>query len=374
MSLHLLLAPGFHCLFSLGMSTSLISCRSQVDPAKRKAAMLALSAHPYAADDLVNSPAWPTFCQSLTALLADLDVEVSNAAVDLADKVFREVRHSKPQELADLCLSLAAHVASGHAGGSLAACSRNDPPSTQQYRERVSGDSTVKPVQPEIALCEDSFSHPTRDDSVGVGWPASQAGSPRQPGICTAEADGQDRGERAAARAAAIKLLLRCLRALPRVWATFRDTQLQQLWDALCPLLKLELCSPASSLAEQQEHGDNATFQPRMPLADARGSSPAHSSDGLFTGSGANTKLHSPCAGIAQHQILGVNGAVAVPHPDGQLCGLLVELCSAEGWSGEWWKAWTAPARPARVCSRPFQLFCSFPLQQHVVYFFPLCN
>ncbi|BDA45655.1 hypothetical protein COCOBI_07-4420 [Coccomyxa sp. Obi] len=321
-----------------------------VDPAKRKAAMHALSVHPYAADDLVNSPAWPTFCHSLTALLAESDVEVSTAAVTLAGKIFREVRHSKPHELADLCLSLAAHVASGHGGGSLAACSRKHPPSTQQDSIAASGESSVQPVQPEVASCEASDSHSTRDGLVSMGWPASQAGGPTQAGMFTAEADGQNRSERAAVRAAAVTLLLRCLQALPRMWATFRDPQLQQLWDVLCPLLKLEVCNPASGSAQQLSCGEDAIVQQRMHLAAASASCPADCSDGASIGDGGHTEMHGPGAGVAvaQQQMLGVTGTVAVPHPDGQMCGPLVEMCSAEGWSGDWWKAWTAPARPAR--------------------------
>ncbi|CAL8470761.1 g10303 [Coccomyxa elongata] len=313
-----------------------------VDPTKRKMAMHALSVHPYAADDLVNSPAWPTFCHSLTALLAESDVEVSTAAVDLADKVFREVRRSKPHELADLCLSLAAHVASGQVGGSLAACSSIHPASAQQCRDKASGDSSVQPVLPEVASCGASDSHTTRDGIVGREWPPSQTRGPKQAGMSAAKEDGQNRGERAAVRAAAVNLLLRCMQALPRMWATFRDPQLVQLWDALCPLLKLELCSPASSFVQQLSNGENAIAQHRMHLAAA---SPADCSGGPPI----SNEYHGPCAGVAvAQQRLAVTGAVAVPHPDWQLCGPLVEMCSAVGWSGDWWKAWTAPARPAR--------------------------
>lgn len=357
----------FHCFFSAGMRVYLMCYQLQNDPAKRKTAMHSLSVHPYAADDLVNSPAWPTFCHSLTALLGESDVEVSTAAVDLAEKIFREVRRNKPHELADLCLSLAAHVASGQVGGSLAACSVNHPPSAQQYRDKASGDPSVQPVLPKVASCGISDSHTTRDGFVGRGWPPSRTGGPRQAGTLAAEEEGQNIRERAAVRAAAVNLLLRCLQALPRMRATLRDPQLAQLWDALCPLLKLELCSPAGSLVQQLSNDENTIVQQRMHLSAA---SPADCS----AGHSISSESRGPCAGVAvAQQRLVVTGAVAVPHPDEQLCGPLVEMCSTVGWSGDWWKAWTAPARPARVCCRPSPSCLFMPSLAACNDFSPLC-
>ncbi len=295
-------------LIALGVQ-KIICCCVQADPATRKAAMHALSAHPYASDDLVNSPAWPAFCSNLSTLLADSDAEVSSAAVAFAEKVFREVRGSKPLELADLCLALAGHVA-----------------------------STPAPCDERGTILEST----------------SAGASTTQPCTYTAQETGDTASDRAAVRAAAVKLLLRCLQALPRVWATFRDPLLQQLWDAVCPLLKLHVHSSPDSSMQQPDHSGRIVEQQRM-----RHSAAASSGDQRRPGDGpslgdADCRDFGGSVNAAKEQRLGAPRLEG----SGELCGPLVELCSAEGWSGDWWKVWTAPARPARVSLLSPYLLC----------------
>lgn len=281
----------------------------QVDPATRKAAMHALSAHPYASDDLVNSPGWPAFCRSLSAVLADSDMEVSSAAAAFAEEVFKEVRCSKPLELADLCLALAAHIATDRHCDIFAPC-----------------------------------------DEAGCLLESTLAGAGMQACTLRTQAAGNNAGDRAAVRAAAVKLLLRCLQALPRVWATFRDPLLQQLWDAVCPLLKRGLCSSASSAVQQPDHTGSIVQQQTMDHSAA--ADLAHSSDGPSL-SDAGCRGLPPsegCVSGAQQQRPGLETDAPRLDASWHLCGPLLEMCAAEGWSGDWWKAWTAPARAARVC------------------------
>lgn len=241
--------------------------------------MQALLTHPYAADDLVNSPAWPSFCRSLETVLADPDPETSGAAVTFAESVFREVKGSKPHELADLCITVCAHISS-----------------EQCSMQQASGlDAGVS--QTGRASCS---------RSAGSCSMQGQRQSPQ----CPAE----EVNCRTAVRTAVLRLLLQCLRALPRVWATFRDPMLQRLWDAVCPLLRLDICSSVRGSLQQTD---------------------------------------SNCRDCEQQSHARAAGADA-PSAGG-LSGALLDICLTEGWRGDWWAAWIASARPARVGQLLFQ-------------------
>ena len=270
----------------------------QRDPRLRQPALEVLLAHPYAADDLLSSPAWQPFCTVLPSLLSDACTETAAAAASFARSIFREVKMSSPQQLAQLCIALAASVT----------C-----------------------VDNACTACNPSCL-PGRSSHV-----ASDAALHASSSVDTASLD------RAALQAAVMKLLAAALEALPKVWASFRPPLLQQLWDTVCALLRSEAGSHSAPSAE--------------PIA---AEAPAHAKQaeavcGHLRGAAAGTKAavqlpqpgrkaQTACssgrAQACQHR--GSAGASSASQP-------LAALCHADEGNGRWWRLWTAPAASAKV-------------------------
>lgn len=91
-----------------------VSCL-QAKGEQRSEAVQALLADEYAAEDMVRSPAWPSFCASISALLADPQPATAMAGTTLVERVLEEARLSDPQSVAELFIALASHLHSAHA-------------------------------------------------------------------------------------------------------------------------------------------------------------------------------------------------------------------------------------------------------------------
>lgn len=266
---------------------------SQRDIHQRKAALEVLLSHQYAADDLLSSPAWQPFCSILPAVLASSCADTAAAAARFADAVFREVRRTSPQQLAQLCIATAAGV----------------------------GAPASARLAPKPACQSGSGLH--------AGLAAAQhAGNP-------SEAAG--RGG-AAAQAAVLRLLLNMLEALPKVWSGFRQPLMQQLWGAVCPLLRTDIggLAPAVPGVPAFKHAEQH--------ADPEGSCSRH-----------GTAAGCPCmsSGHAESMPTSVGDEAAGPGAclEPAAGGMLRALCSADEGRGRWWRMWTAPAASARVTS-----------------------
>jgi hypothetical protein len=269
----------------------------QRDPHLRKTALEVLLAHPYAADDLLNSPAWQPFCAVLPSLLADACTETAAAAASFAGCVFREVKRSSPQQLAQLCTAIAASVTIDNA------CTASAP-AQHAGRSLHAGSSAAKHASSSAA------------DTAGL--------------------------DRAATQAAVLKLLVAVLEALPKVWASFRPPLLQQLWDAVCPLLYVKAgvnrassAEPTAAVvhahAQQAEAGCQLTSDAAVGTRDRavyepNGKAQAASGSGL--------------AQAFQHRSGAVSSCTARP---------LAALYRADEGCGHWWRMWTAPAASAKV-------------------------
>ena len=84
----------------------------QADEEQRPEAVQALLADPYAAEDVVRSAAWPSFCASIDALLSGPQPATASAGVTFLERVLEEARLSDPQSVAELFIALASHLCS----------------------------------------------------------------------------------------------------------------------------------------------------------------------------------------------------------------------------------------------------------------------
>ncbi len=82
----------------------------QADEEKRPEAVQALLADPYAAEDVVRSAAWPSFCASIGALLSGPYPAAALAGVTFLERVLEEARLSDSQSVAELFIALASHL------------------------------------------------------------------------------------------------------------------------------------------------------------------------------------------------------------------------------------------------------------------------
>ena len=82
----------------------------QADEEKRPEAVQALLADPYAAEDVVRSAAWPSFCASIGALLSGPHPAAALAGVTFLERVLEEARLSDSQSVAELFIALASHL------------------------------------------------------------------------------------------------------------------------------------------------------------------------------------------------------------------------------------------------------------------------
>ena len=281
----------------------------------RKAALEALLAHRYAAEDVVRSSAWPSYCQALGSVLADADQEVAERAAAFAEQVYTEVRITCAQQLAELCMALAHFTA---------ACSeRQQPeqPTPGQLERSRSTSGTARACNP----------------SLGRGAAAA------------ADRDASMRRRVAA-------LLMKCLRVLPRVWATFKPDLMQRLWHSVCPLLRLSqeqgLNMPHCSAVASREC---SSIVASKPCSSAPLSTPCQMQASRCTILATAAADKQPQAESCQNKGTAATRHVAqrasCSHGENRwkLLGPLVQLCALPEWDSDWWRGWTAPAMSARV-------------------------
>ena len=84
----------------------------QANEAERPKALQALLADRFAAEDVVRSPAWPSFCASIGALLSDPQPDTAVAGVTFLERVLDETLLSDALSVAELFTALAGHLRS----------------------------------------------------------------------------------------------------------------------------------------------------------------------------------------------------------------------------------------------------------------------
>ena len=84
----------------------------QANEVERPKALQALLADRFAAEDVVRSPAWPSFCASMSALLSDAQPYTAVAGVTFLERVLDEALLSDALSVAELFAALAGHLQS----------------------------------------------------------------------------------------------------------------------------------------------------------------------------------------------------------------------------------------------------------------------
>ena len=380
-----------------------VSCL-QAKEVQRPEAVQALLADEYAAEDMVRSPAWPSFCASISALLADPQPATAMAGTTLVERVLEEARLSDPQSVAELFIALASHLrpapASNHrlptadshakpahlpAGTALPAVPRSESgvSSTQDEEARLCGPETYKPPQAcagsklttaLIAVdCRAANGHvqgaatpkhgsmacisaasrsgvarsPERTLHPG-GAPAERdAAAPRQP-TCSPPQQNSMHGGGAAAQGRIAESLQQLEEARARQWRLLGRMldALPRLWVCLRPPLMQRLWRCLSAvLLVQPQCGD-------VPAAGA--AEAAHQQRNTQQPIKDPARLQrgrAVCAKDLQASALG-SCLAGVQGP-------LVELSLAQEipplHAKSWWQAWTLPISSTRVrcCSTP---------------------
>lgn len=356
----------------------------QASDVQRTAALQSLLADPYAAEDLLRSQAWPQFCACLGTMLSDPRPETALAGAAFLEKVLEEARLCDPQSVAELFIALSSHICSSSAS------------QHPGFREQAAGSLPAAQGQPRS---------PRKVPGCGSRAALSAA----------AAVNAAPLQLLAEARACKLRLLVKILEALPKVWVCAKAPMMKQLWRFLAPLLHIdaryhiqqaEQCSEAapdayraceqghadmdglctgceavesggvcslgqdqrSSLQQSNGHSPVLCMDSRKPQLAGReaghvaclhrGSAPAHASP---------VKQHAAahCLQTIQHEPASQTtsadmGAVPQLSPALQtrlamLRGPLVELSLAQEapapHAKSWWQAWTLPMCSTRVRS-----------------------
>ena len=383
----------------------------QADSAQRKVALQALSADPYAAEDLVRSAAWPEFCAGMSATLSDPEPDTAMTAASFVGKVFEGVGLCDPQSMAEVFIALASHVASYTSqqewdrgcepAATTEADVREEPavhPACRKISRSVSYGRALG--EPALIAKDDMRSSPATAipvDCIAAGMPSARAAAQgqalgalpaahslaqkapqREPNIKHATAAAavlaplQQLGD---ARAAELKLLVKALEALPKAWVCLKAPLMHKLWRALSSLLLIEphydVCQAIGAAHEGGAGQDmqpclqaaSKHYQPRQP-ADARSSEQGQNSGQMRR----EQKSQASAAECRQPSSIKTTDPAGVSHgraPPVQHAAHDVRLISMRGpfvelsLAGEasaahaksWWQAWTIAVSSTKVRS-----------------------
>ena len=378
----------------------------QASNGERKAALQVLLTDPYAAEDLVRSAAWPHFCAHLSAMLSDAEADTALAGAAFLERVLKEARLCDAQSVAELFMALSSHICCTSAGqphcprytdgsalgqdsaGSSAA--KISQPSVQQQRQsgptaKAGGACTSCDLSAcgsqatAVAIPVDCRAAGHAPNSTPLGEPVATASHPAEanggsgvhvpgqgswqqaskPGACLQQAElGRSRtSQRHAAdvclpgtpeqlgeaRAAQLRLLVRCLEALPKLWVCLKAPLMQSLWKSLAPLLFIH--------PQYQHHGCQATDNQQGACGQARQTC-------LDSVAGGTRPVRGGCK-PGQPRVSGCASRPTPPAaPDIRLAALqgpLLELSLATEATPQhvksWWQAWTVPVFSTRVSS-----------------------
>ena len=276
----------------------------QADGAQRKVALQALSADPYAAEDLVRSAAWPEFCAGMSATLSDPEPDTAMTAAAFLGKVFEGVGLCDPQSMAEVFIALASHVASSTSQQEWARGCEPAATTEADVREEPAVHPTCGKIshsvgdgralgEPALIAKDDMRSSPATAipvDCTAAGMPSARAAAQgqalgalpaahslaqkapqREPNIKHATAAAavlaslQQLGD---ARAAELKLLVKALEALPKAWVCLKAPLMHKLWRALSSLLLIEphydVCQ---AIGAAHEGGAGQDMQPCLQAA-----------------------------------------------------------------------------------------------------------
>ena len=399
----------------------------QADGAQRKAALQALSADPYAAEDLVRSAAWPDFCAGMNAMLSNPEPDAAMAAAAFLGKVFEEVRLCDPQSMAEVFIALASHIASSASQQKWArACEPAATTEADVEEERTvhptcgkishsSGDSRAL-GEPALKAKDDMRSSPATAipvDCTAAGMPPARAAAqgralgalPAAHSLAQTAQQRESNIKHAAgaavlaslqqlgdARAAELKLLVKALEALPKAWVCLKAPLMHKLWRALSSLLLIEphydVCL---AIGAAHEGGAGQDIQPCLQAASAH-FQPRQPADACSSGQGLNSshmrreqESQASAAECRQPSSIKATDPAGLSHgraPPVQhaahdvrlisMHGPLVELSLAGVASAahakSWWQAWTIAVSSTKVCSHEQHALC---LRFHCLKFGP---
>ncbi len=251
----------------------------------------------------MRSASWPAFCRILPSVLSDADAEVADGAITFAESVYEEVRNISAQQLAELCMAMAAHFAASNNRRH-----QSEPPAAAASE----GDAARRRVARLLLRCLQVLPRmwaTFKPDLMQRLWDA----------LCP---------------------VLRLSRSL--------DTGPCAIAANSAPCWN---CESSASRPDQAEHGHAAARGwPEVFLADAERQ---HGLDASRAGQ-AHCAGSMPGAGCDSGDAEIARGEKEEGHVQrvGRLQGCLVELCELPEWDASWWRAWTAPAMAARVSSR----------------------
>lgn len=249
----------------------------QADDEQRKEALQTLLADPYAAEDLVRSAAWSGFCDGLSAMLSDTEPDTAIAGAEFLDRVLEEARLCDSQSVAELLIALASYISSSSpsrqqdAEGVLTADNSNKSASEPAAYKAGTGRRSAAAIAIDCrAAAHRQHSKSTEQQASATSasaarcngkspWPEQSMHAPSvttvQPSPLSAQPEGvrmhakgmagqhvipvslEQMGE---ARARQIRLLVKMLEALPKLWVCLKAPMMRKLWRSLSALLLVE--------------------------------------------------------------------------------------------------------------------------------------
>ncbi len=249
----------------------------QADDTQRKETLQMLLADPYAAEDLVRSAAWSEFCGGLSAMLSDEEPDTAIAGAAFLDRVLEEARLCDSQSVAELFIALASYIFSSSlsrhqdAAGVLTAVTSNKSAIEPAACKAGTGLRSTAAIAVDCrAAAHRQHSKSTVQQASATSasaarcngsspWPEQSMHAPSvttvQPSPLSAQQERvrmhakgmpaqhvvpvslEQMGE---ARACQIRLLVKMLEALPKLWVCLKAPMMRKLWRSLSALLLVE--------------------------------------------------------------------------------------------------------------------------------------
>ena len=376
----------------------------QASNGERGPALQALLADPYAAEDLVRSAAWLDFCAHLSAMLSDAEADTALAGAAFLEEVLKEARLCDAQSVAELIMALSSHIcytsarqphcprstdssAMGQDSAGSIAAKISQPPvqrcmqSASSAGAEAGGACTLPDIRAcgsqaaAVAIPVDCTTAGHAQYSTPLGEPAATASHSAdanggghvswqsswqqlaEPGACLqrSELDQCRTSQRnpvdvvlpgtpeqlGAVRVSQLRLLVRALEALPKLWVCLKAPLMQSLWKSLAPLLFIhpQYQHYSCQAADNQQGGSGHDSQ--TCLSPAAGGIPAvrgGCEPGQPTVSGCASMKPLPAApdirlAALQGPLMELSLATEAPHQHVK----------------SWWQAWTLQVFSTRV-------------------------
>ena len=386
----------------------------QASNEERKAALQALLADPYAAEDLVRSAAWPQFCAHLSAMLSDAEAGTAVAGAAFLERVLKEARLCDGQSVAELFMALSSHICCTSAGQPR--CPRS---ADSSARGQDSADSSAAKISPPpvqrymqsgtpagadaggACTFSDNCAYGSQAAAVAIPVDCTAAGHARygtplgKPAVTashSADADGKSGGhvpyqsswqqegepgaclQRAelsqstisqrnsvdvllpgtpeqlgAVRLSQLRLLVRALEALPKLWVCLKAPLMQRLWKSLAPLLFIH--------PQYQHHSSQAGDHQQGAPGHARQTRVSPVAGGVPAARGGCEPGEPTVSGCASMTSLPAAPGIRLAALQGPLLELSLATEAPPQHAKSWWQAWTLQVFSTRVspaASSPF--------------------